>query len=216
MIINYKVLNPAGNITIIVTTPIDKKDRRFVADYLMDLEPNAEQVGFLTGNTLDMAGGEFCGNATRCANYLTGTNEIICSGIKVKCDGTAAFLPKDLKGITHYIFESVIDNPEEKVKELSKGTDATGLMFWNEKEQFLKPLVYVPTAGTLFWESSCASGTAALASYLSEKYGEVDLDVKEPGGVLHIKTSKNDPFVKLDSEIVLLKTGEVCIPELNY
>ena len=216
MSIKYKVLDPAGNITVIVTTPTLEKDRRFVADYIMTIEKDAEQVGFLSGNILNMAGGEFCGNATRCASFLTGSNEIICSGVKIRCEGTAAYLPKDLKGINHFIFESEIENPEEKVKELSKGVDATGLMFWNEKEQFLKPLVYVPTADTLFWENSCASGTAALANYLSEKYGDVDLDIKEPGGVLHIKTSKDDPFVKLDSEIVLLKEGEVCIPELNY
>lgn len=215
MNVKYKVLDPAGNITVIVTTPVQEKDRRFAADLIMKTEKSAEQVGFLSGNTLDMAGGEFCGNATRCASFLTSEKEIICSGTKIKCEGTAAYIPKDLKGISHYIFENEIENPEERIKEISKGKDATGFMFWDEEKAFLKPLVYVPSIDTLFWEKSCASGTAALANYLCEKNGSVNLDVKEPGGILHIETSKDSPFVKLDGKIVLLKEGEICIPELN-
>ena len=216
MNIKYYLLNPAGNITIIVKTPVKENDRSFVADLLMKSEPRAEQVGFLEENILNMAGGEFCGNATRCASFLTGFKEIVCAGQAIKCECSAAFIPKDLQGIKHYIFEKEILNPEKEIKSNAK-TEAIGFMFWDEKKSSLKPLVYVPNADTLFWENSCASGTAALGKYLSEKYNKlIDIDINEPGGVLHITTSPEDKYVRLDGEIILEKEGELCIPELNY
>lgn len=216
MNIKYYLLNPAGNITILTKTPVNENDRRFVADLLMKAEPTAEQVGFVDGNVLNMAGGEFCGNATRCASFITGFDEIICSGQSIKCEGSAAYIPKDVQGIQMHIFEEEIENPEEKIRSCVD-EKATGFMFWNEKESKLKPLVYVRDADTLFWENSCASGTAALGKYLSEKYNKlIDIDVNEPGGVIHITTSPDVDYVKLDGDIILEKEGELCIPELNY
>ncbi len=216
MIVRYSILNPSGNITAIVQTPVKEKDRCFVASKIMELESTVEQVGFLDSNVLNMAGGEFCGNATRCASFLTGYKEIICAGQKIKCENTAAYLPKQLEGITHYILESEIENPEAYIKKIANG-QAIGLMFWHESESKLIPLVYVPAVDTLFWENSCASGTAALATYLSKKSNkDIDLDVHEPGGILHITTSPDDKYVKLDGKISVDKEGEICIPELNY
>lgn len=68
-------MNPTGNRTILVTTPVEKKYYHKVASELMRAEPTAEQVGFLdvtNGGTfrLNMAGGEFCGNATMSAAVL--------------------------------------------------------------------------------------------------------------------------------------------------
>ena len=216
MNIKYYLLNPAGNITILVETPVKENDRRFVASLLMKEEPSCEQVGFLSGNRLDMAGGEFCGNATRCTAFLTGSSEIICAGQKITCEGTAAYIPKNLSGIKHKIIEGEIENPEEYIKSIANG-EATGLMFWNEKEQSLKPLVYVPSVDSMFWENSCASGTAALAEYLVKKYNKaIDMDIKEPGGIINIKSDPNSEYVRLDGSVILEKEGELCIPELNY
>lgn len=216
MNIKYNLLNPAGNMTIIVTTPVKENDRRFVADALMKAEPSSEQVGFLESNVLNMAGGEFCGNATRCASFISGCKEIVCAGQTIKCDGTAAYIPKALQGIEMHVFENEIADPENEIKKVPSD-NAIGFMFWNEKESKLKPLVYVPGADTLFWENSCASGTAALGTYLAKKYNKaIDLDINEPGGVLHITTDPDDDFVKLDGEIILEKEGELCIPEQKF
>lgn len=75
MKIKYSLMNPTGNRTILVTTPVEKKYYHKVASELMRSEPTAEQVGFLdvtNGGTfrLNMAGGEFCGNATMSAAVL--------------------------------------------------------------------------------------------------------------------------------------------------
>ncbi len=49
----------------------------------------------------------------------------------------------------------------------------------------LTPLVFVPGIDSLFWENSCASGTAAAGIYLASKAGEAaDISFREPGGVL--------------------------------
>ncbi|MBR0040749.1 MAG: hypothetical protein IJP64_05160 [Oscillospiraceae bacterium] len=67
------------------------------------------------------------------------------------------------------------------------GADALGLMFLEGEAPRcrLTPLVFVPGSGTVFWERSCASGSAAAAMALSACRGEpVRLEFSEPGGTL--------------------------------
>ena len=59
----------------------------------------------------------------------------------------------------------------------------------------LTPLVYVPAADTIFWENSCASGSAAVGMYLSDKYGmALEVSMKEPAGTLRVRSdaAKNE------------------------
>ena len=72
MTVDYRVIDPTGNITILVETYVPAPEQPAVAAGLMKLEPDAEQVGFLydaegADIALRMAGGEFCGNATMSA-----------------------------------------------------------------------------------------------------------------------------------------------------
>lgn len=56
----------------------------------------------------------------------------------------------------------------------------------------LTPLVFVPGADTMFWENSCASGSAAAGMYLAAKDGApVDVTFDEPAGRLRVES---DPF----------------------
>ena len=71
MNLNYIRMNPSGNITLLVTDPVPRKDQSEVARRLMQMDPGVEQVGFLekacvpgARARLQMMGGEFCGNAT--------------------------------------------------------------------------------------------------------------------------------------------------------
>lgn len=67
--------------------------------------------------------------------------------------------------------------------------DGLGLMFLDgdAPRRRLTPLVYVPGSGTVFWESSCASGSTAAGMYLAAKTGSsVDMSFQEPGGVLRV------------------------------
>lgn len=68
--------NPAGNITLFVLDPVPPEERAAVAARLM-AGSDGEQVGFLCPplhggeGRMEMAGGEFCGNATRAFGMLT-------------------------------------------------------------------------------------------------------------------------------------------------
>ena len=70
MVLHYTVIDPTKNITLLVTTPVQRELQSQTATWLLRHEKDAEQVGFLepsaSGFTprLQMMGGEFCGNAT--------------------------------------------------------------------------------------------------------------------------------------------------------
>ena len=71
MNLRYIRMNPSGNITLLVTDDVPRCRQGEIANRLMQLDPSAEQVGFLEEPTvcgararLQMMGGEFCGNAT--------------------------------------------------------------------------------------------------------------------------------------------------------
>ena len=72
--INYKILNPSGNITALVIDDYKVEDYQKIANLIMEKNSKIEQVGFLKKiddkinkieYKLDMSGLEFCGNATR-------------------------------------------------------------------------------------------------------------------------------------------------------
>ncbi len=71
MNISYTKIDPSGNITLIVDSPVPRSEQSRIASELMALDAEAEQVGFLEAPSdpccavrLQMMGGEFCGNAT--------------------------------------------------------------------------------------------------------------------------------------------------------
>lgn len=67
------ILYPGGNTTAIVEgIPSSQLERKRINDAIMKQFPKVEQVGFLDRSKplLQMAGGEFCGNATRSAACL--------------------------------------------------------------------------------------------------------------------------------------------------
>ena len=104
-------------------------------------------------------------------------------------------------GIAHVILEEEIGQREaERLAPLWCGclnADARGLMFLDREKGTLKPLVYVPEAETLFWESSCASGTTAAGAYLAKEAGEkVCFSLAQPGGTLTV-TAEPDGRLQL-------------------
>lgn len=85
MEIQFVKINPCENMTILVTTPIERALQPSIAEKLMAYgSVNAEQVGFLEPASMEnarlrlqMMGGEFCGNATMSlAAYLAHTDDI--------------------------------------------------------------------------------------------------------------------------------------------
>ncbi len=97
----------------------------------------------------------------------------------------------EFDGIAHVILEQPLPRPlaERSAPAWCEklGADALGLLFLDKRTGGLTPLVYVPAAGTLCWEKSCASGTTAVGYYLAREQGEpVTATLRQPGGVLKI------------------------------
>ena len=70
MSIEYKILNPSGNITALVTKDYPREKYQEISSKIMQSNSQIEQVGFLKKYSdsiyrLEMAGLEFCGNASR-------------------------------------------------------------------------------------------------------------------------------------------------------
>ena len=109
-----------------------------------------------------------------------------------------------MEGITHAVitpasafFALKDDRPaaERAVRTLcaALGANCLGLMFLEEEmpRWRLTPLVWVPASGTIFWENSCASGSAAVSMALARTLKRtVALDLDEPGGRLR---AESDP-----------------------
>ena len=123
-----------------------------------------------------------------------------------------------MEGISHIIigenspFFGMKDEPEEAEQAVRQwcrelAADGLGLMFLEAEPADwtfqLTPLVYVPagsSGGTVFWENSCASGSAAAGLYLTSGQAQ-DLTarrapaqaqkaivrLREPGGVLSVE-----------------------------
>ena len=247
MKIKYVLMNPTGNRTVLVTSPVGKKDYVEIASELLKEEPTAEQVGFLDVKEnikLNMAGGEFCGNATMSAAVYAVMKGVSESLVKLRVSGSKKLLtvevssaeddgrgrngkrkaamgmkervftgcvkmpsPLEIKKVTvtlsgekmqlpAVIFDGIIHIilcnigiakklAEQCVKDWSRelGVSCLGLMFYNPEKKRLKPLVYVQSPETLYWENSCGSGTVALAAFLNE----AEAEFSEPGGRLSVR-----------------------------
>ena len=277
--LHYLIADPTGNITILVLDPVPVGKQPAAAAELMEKEPSAEQVGFLTlpersktvstdqssgayDIALRMAGGEFCGNASMSAaaycawhaGLKHGSFTLHVSGtalpvtVEIKLDPVAdgnpltwigkVHMPPPAKielvtfpngrelpvvtfeGITHVIIRedsqtsdfSILKNSDasdcptvqhkSQAENLAREwcdflhADALGLLFLNAFADRLTPLVYVPGADTLFWETSCGSGSAAVGAWLAQQSGQpVSASLTQPGGTLHVTASPDGPLL---------------------
>ncbi len=121
-----------------------------------------------------------------------------------------------MEGISHLVitpdscFFPLKDRPAqaEKAVRLWCGAlraDGLGLMFL--EEDALTPLVYVPGSGTVFWENSCASGSAAVGMALAARNGEAaELSLSEPGGILRVASDPRSGETWLFGQVRLTET----------
>ena len=102
-------------------------------------------------------------------------------------------------GIAHVLLEEAPDR--EAAEALAPqwcahlGAEAVGLLFFDREASRMTPLVYVPDAGTLCWESACGSGTAAVGAFLAQENGApVRVSLEQPGGTLTVTASPDGPL----------------------
>ena len=118
-------------------------------------------------------------------------------------------------GISHIIIargELNADEAERVIRDWCGRLSVPGLgiMLFEKTSMFLRPLVYVPGPDTLFWESSCASGTAALGAFLARKEGGVSLSINEPGGVLRVESTP-EGAVALSGYVTILEKRQIVV-----
>lgn len=282
--IDYLIADPEGNITILVLSPVDRRDYQRVARDLLDKHPEAEQVGYAvspyTGDgmrafpAMEMCGLEFCGNATRafslyeatrqeppleeldvlvsgCAhplhawietdpekpdpksgNILSGivriemplpeemedlqisVTEDLADQFGIKGENSRERLLEGrlihLDGISHLVVSSVsyekIRQAPQSVTEClflhlrdsvyqltARDLPAFGVMFFDRESSRMTPIVYVRDVDTIYFEGSCASGTAAAAcaaALWESGSGEYSYTFRQPRGTLHADVSR--------------------------
>ena len=92
--ISYYIYSPCGNDTALVQgIHYSNEIKKTINDKIMELNSNVEQVGFVEksqGCQLIMAGGEFCGNATRSAAYFFLEGDM--GQLKIKVSGVDDFI----------------------------------------------------------------------------------------------------------------------------
>ena len=107
----FSIFRPGGNDTLLIKGILRKTLRKSINDTAMSKYPNIEQVGFYSYSNnaklgrLEMAGGEFCGNALRSLAYLlldgkkgelqfkvSGVNRILKAGVN-KSNSAFAQIP---------------------------------------------------------------------------------------------------------------------------
>lgn len=149
------IIRPGGNDTALIEGLLNPEEKRIINDVVMRSSYNVEQVGFYNYDlpskkaSLEMAGGEFCGNALRSLAYLllngkkgelkfnvSGTNQILKAGIKCK-NSAYAYMPiyadlncvkqiekglflVELEGISHLIISKPQRGSRNNLKTIAK------------------------------------------------------------------------------------------------
>lgn len=123
--IDYYKINPGGNITAIVLTPVQVVERVIVAQTILKNDTTIEQVGFWCNPKttqakarLEMMGGEFCGNATRCLAYLVYQRNPKLNQLILESSGTDEFIMAEVDKTTAKIslslnnFQKMYNDPD--------------------------------------------------------------------------------------------------------
>jgi diaminopimelate epimerase len=181
---SYKIYSPCGNITALVEGMYEDKKR--INNEIQKACPEVEQVGFIGDKMVEMAGGEFCGNASRsaiyywlngkpgelkmkcsgCSDVLTGgidkNNDVYLKGIKIR---SIIDNKVEMDGITFFIVPNCENRKEIADKIINENKDycCVGVIFYTENE--ITPVVWVRDVNTTYWENSCASGSMAFAAW---------------------------------------------------
>lgn len=117
---DYTVWNPGGNVTVFGNLPRGGNPAE-LGRALLDAEPRAEQAGFLRYDLpscdvrLDMAGGEFCGNASLSAAAEFAMLQGLPAGgrrtVRLSCSGVDRNLDVELERIGESLFLGSLEMP---------------------------------------------------------------------------------------------------------
>ncbi len=124
------------------------------------------------------------------------------------------------EGITHFIVDAECADRAALIdalgqSEVARNSLAFGVMFYDAKSQFMTPYVFVVQTNSGFWESSCASGTSALAAILALDKGLSEpCKIDQPGGALTVAAEVDNGSLRrilLSGEVSLVARGTAYI-----
>ena len=244
MKIQYTKINPGGNVTAIVKGRFNKSQKININKKILKSDPEIEQVGFwyaprVKGNDgrLEMAGGEFCGNALRSFGALlsqqnkknlsrvesSGTKEVI----EIRAKKNSSEIDMSLKGFKYinnkctlpgikYVFttEKIDRDDAKKILKTSNllKAKASGVIGYKKSNTgfSIKPIVWVKDVETFFEETACGSGTMAFAFSQYTQFKTKKLSIKQPSGAF-FKTEIKSNSIKLSGPIRSIKDQEIDI-----
>lgn len=160
---SYQIYIPGGNATALVFDAENNLQfRKTINDTIMKTFPYIEQVGFLSSDIanpeLIMAGGEFCGNATRCAawHFLKG----VPGELSIKVSGVNKGLKAGVTKEYEAWAEMPVNNHLNDIKEVSDG-------FYLVEMEGISHIVIAPEQSKTYLRQSDlkASGKEILAKY---------------------------------------------------
>ena len=102
------------------------------------------------------------------------------------------------ESIAHVIIRDEIkkDDATDLIKKFCDflNVRAIGFIFVDNDMTNIRPLVYVKSVDTLFWENSCASGSSAVGAYKAHiSKNVINLSLQQPGGaVLKVFTDEDN------------------------
>ena len=173
--------------------------------------------GEFCGNAALSAAALLCrdyGAGNRVELHVSGNSEVCRVGLSLsdelyQCTLSLSCAPL---GIRHFVkpCSEPLSEEERRLAEKEiirfsrqQGIDACGFLFLRDSGERssagaplleMEPLVFVDSLDSLFWESSCASGSmAASADYCKahpEQYG-IPVSLKQPGGTITVLTRKD-------------------------
>lgn len=125
------------------------------------------------------------------------------------------------EGILHVVLwnkvaaEVYIDIVRNFLEKEQLDADCFGIMFFDSRIEKMIPVVNVGVVGSLVWESSCGSGSVAVASALAHKESRSveHKQIHQPGGDLFVSVDWQDGITaaRLAGDIVITATGTVYI-----
>lgn len=264
---HFYLFSPGGNITLFLEhTALEATSIPAICDSAMTFM-NAEQcaVADTDHDTLQMAGGEFCLNASRAFGALKDCvscdQDSLAGNFSIPRKYTASVSgwpdpvvlevsghepiwevaiwlarkrlqpPQNtgeeclvhLPGISHILVRCESFPSRVETARLARATrighglenmDAVGVVWWRpagEAHEIL-PFVRVNSAGTAMLESSCGSGSLALALALEAQSGDSGFRVRQPqGGFLEIRLGPE--LAAISGPVALAARGKIWLPE---
>lgn len=112
-----------------------------------------------------------------------------------------------------YVLEDSIESLNNQIDR-----DAFGIIVFDEDTNYINPLVSVKSAGSLYWERGCGSGSEAVGVYLAHRYKKsIESDIFQPGGMITVKVEYRDKIVSasITGNVTIVAEGTAYINDID-